>query len=316
MKIRVGTRGSTLALTQTRWVIHALSASHPDVEFEEVIVSTRGDADRSTPLHQQGGVGLFTKELERVLLAGDVDVAVHSLKDLPTELHAELALGAIPVREEPWDVWISERYPDLVDVPPGGKVATGSLRRQAQILHHFPHVEVVGIRGNIDTRIDSYRDQGADALILASAGLRRLGRESVARGMFTATEMTPAPGQGALGIEVRAADSAVAEVVAPIDDPETRAAVTAERRLLRLLEGGCHMPVGAYARVTGTVMTLLGMLADDDGARMLQLGVEGEAQQPESVAEELADKLRKAGGDAIIATFRDAPEEDPARDGC
>ena len=305
MKVRVGTRGSTLALRQTRWVIGQLQAQHPEVEFEEVIVRTQGDADRKTPLHQQGGVGLFTKELERVLLDGEVDVAVHSLKDLPTELQAGLALGAVPVREEPWDAWISAEYPDLVDLPAGAKVATGSLRRQAQIRHHFPHVEVVGIRGNIDTRIETYRDH-ADALILAIAGLRRVGRTEVVRCTFTATEMTPAPGQGALGIEIRAGDAGTAAVVASINDPATCAAVTAERRLLRLLEGGCHMPVGAFARVTGDDLTLLGMLADEDGDRLLQLGVEGSASAPEDAAEDLAGKLRKAGGDAIIASFQQA----------
>ncbi|MEM7166167.1 MAG: hydroxymethylbilane synthase [Planctomycetota bacterium] len=307
MRVRVGTRGSQLALTQTRWVIAALQAQHPDVEFEEVLIRTTGDADRTTPLHQQGGVGLFTKALEQALLDDVADVAVHSLKDLPTQLPTGLALAAVPQREEPWDVWISDRYPDLLDLPSGAKVATGSLRRQAQILHRCPHVDVIGIRGNIDTRIDTYRELGADALILAAAGLRRLGRESVARGTFTATEMTPAPGQGALGIEVRAEDDDVAAVVGVLDDVPTRAAVTAERRLLQLLEGGCHMPVGAYARVTDDNLTLLGMLADESGARMLQLGVEGTVDGAAAAADELAAKLRKAGGDAIIATFHNEP---------
>ena len=168
-RLRIGTRTSELALTQTRAVAAQLQAAHPDLEIEEVHLTTSGDRDQTTPLDAQGGVGLFTKELERALLADECDLAVHSLKDLPTTLPDGLLLGAVPPREQPWDVWISETHPDLLDIESGGIVATGSLRRRAQILHRFPHLEVRGIRGNIDTRIAKYGEH-AVGLILAAAG--------------------------------------------------------------------------------------------------------------------------------------------------
>lgn len=306
MKIRVGTRASELARAQTAWVMAELRRHHDDLEVEEVLVSTRGDADRVTPLDRQGGVGLFTKELERALLDGAIDLAVHSLKDLPTTLTDGLALAAVPAREEPWDVWISDEWPDLIDLPPGAKVATGSPRRRLQILHRFPHLEVVGIRGNIDTRLERYREIGAAGVVLAAAGLRRTGRADRIRAHFGPSEMTPAPGQGALGLEIRSGDRELADCVARLDDAATRAEVTAERGLLALLEAGCSVPVGALARVKDEQLTLLGMVVDDRGERLLRLATEGSFADPLAVARDLHARLLACGGGEILASVRQA----------
>ncbi|MEM7261225.1 MAG: hydroxymethylbilane synthase [Planctomycetota bacterium] len=308
MKIRVGTRGSELALTQTRAMCARIVEQVPGAEIEEVILTTKGDQDRETPLAAQGGVGVFTKELERALLDDEIDLAIHSLKDLPTLLPEGLALGAVPERASPWDAFISDRYPDLTDLPAGAKVATGSLRRRAQILHRCPHLEVIGIRGNIDTRLRRYREVGADALILAEAGLARTERTDVIRARFTVTEMTPAPGQGALGLEVRAADVDLIDALAEVDCPATRAAVTAERTFLRELEGGCHLPIGGYGRVVEDRLVLVGMLATEDGTERLQLSVEGAIAEARELGVSLTEKMRRAGGAAILESYREASD--------
>lgn len=311
MKIRIGTRASELARVQTGHVADELRRRHPEVEVEEVLIRTTGDADRTTPLHQQGGVGLFTKELERALLDAEIDLAVHSLKDLPTTLPAGLDLAAVPEREEPWDAWISAEYPDLVDLPAGARVATGSPRRRLQILQRYPHLEVIGIRGNIDTRITRYAELGAAGTFLAAAGLNRIGRTDSIRRKLGPTEMTPAPAQGALGLEVRSADEDVARVVATLEDPATRAEVEAERELLALLEAGCSLPVGALARVRNERLTLLGMIVDLRADKLLRLSVEGAVADPKAAAKDLHAKLLRAGGDVILADFRSADGDSP-----
>ncbi len=308
MKIRIGTRGSELALTQTRAIAARIAQAIPNAVLEEVVLKTSGDRDTTTPLSAQGGVGVFTKELERALLDHEIDLAVHSLKDLPTVSPPGLQLGAIPERASPWDAFISDRYADLGDLPDGGVVATGSLRRRAQILHWHPRLEVIGIRGNIDTRLAKYLELGAVGLILAEAGLVRTGREGVIRSRLGPTEMTPAPGQGALGLEIREDAAELFEALRPIDHEVTRQAVTAERCFLRELEGGCHLPIGAFARVSGGQLVLTGMLATADGSRRLQLATEGLAGDGEAVASALVKKVLKAGGDSILATYRDEAE--------
>lgn len=302
MKLRLGTRGSELALTQSRSVAERLRREHPGLEIEEVVVKTDGDRDQVTPLDAQGGVGLFTKALERALIAEEVDVVVHSLKDLPTVQPDGLTVAAVPERASPWDAWISEKFADLIDLPDGARIATGSLRRRAQILNRHPGIEVVGIRGNIDTRLAKYGDS-ADGLLLAVAGLERSGRDDVIRGRLGPTEMTPAPGQGALGLETRTGDAAE-PIVAALDDPPARAAVTAERSFMRTIEAGCHMPIGAIANVDDGVMSLLGMVALPDGARLLRLSVEGPTDDAAGLGERLAEVIRRGGGAEILDTLR------------
>ncbi len=311
MKLRLGTRGSELALTQSRQVAQQICEAFQQqkgeiLEIEEVILETRGDVDQSSALHSHSAPGVFTKELERALLAGEVDFAVHSLKDLPTQTPEGLQIAAIPSREEPWDAWLSTTAPDLVDLAPGSQVATGSLRRRAQILHEFPELEVVGIRGNIDTRIAKVEERGDAGLILAAAGLRRTGREALIRSTFSVSEMTPAPGQGALALEVRAEDHASAEILALVDDPETRREVTAERAFLAALEGGCHLPIGAFARTSSgadrssCTMVLVGMVATPEGDQLLRLGTEGDGSDPIALGEQFAASMLKSGGQEIL----------------
>ena len=305
MTIRVGTRGSELARTQTGTICAELRARFPGRTIEEVEIRTTGDQDRDTPLHQQGSVGLFTGELERALLDDRIDVAVHSLKDLPTALDDRLVIAAVPQRASPWDVWISEKYASPADLPEGlaggVRVMTGSLRRRAQLLHQWPQLEVHGIRGNIDTRLTSYREQGGDALILAAAGLARTGRSAVVRATFGPTELTPSPGQGALAVQARADDDERLALLRELDDPTTRAAVTAERAFLATLEAGCHMPVGAIAAVSGPHLSLLGMVALPDGTRLIRMSDEGRADAAESVGVALAESMLAAGAREILA---------------
>ena len=311
MKIRLGTRGSELALTQSRWVADrireaAVAAGEP-VEVEEVVLRTQGDADQLSPLHQHSTPGVFTKELERALTADEIDLAVHSLKDLPTATPAGLVIAAVPVREEPWDAWVSEKFPDLIDLPDGARVATGSLRRRAQILHAYPHLVVEGIRGNIDTRIAKSAERGDAGLILAAAGLRRTGRTGHIRGTFSVSEMTPAPGQGALALETRADDAATRTAVARVDDPRSHAEVIAERTFLAALEGGCHLPIGAFARASSRALTLVGMVASPDGVRLVRMGTEGTIDDPTALGETLAVAVRRAGGEEILAAIAADP---------
>ena len=301
--VRIVSRGSALALVQAEAVERRLSAAWPAERFEVVTIETRGDREIDRPLPEIGGKGLFTKALERALLSGAADIAVHSLKDLPTELPEGLQLAAIPQRESPWDVWISKDAAALVDLPEGAQVATGSPRRRAQILHGFPHLQVVGIRGNIDTRLQNY-SQHAAGLILAAAGLHRTGRHSAIRTVLGPTEMTPAPGQGALGIEVRADHPSAEKLLASLNHRPTWSAVTAERVLLSRLLGGCSLPIGALGQVHGDRMALLGMIADYDGKRLLRLSVEGPADEAAALGEKLAEKLCRAGADEILRDLR------------
>lgn len=303
MKIRVGTRGSELARVQTRQVIANLRQhGGADLEVEEIVLATPGDDDRVTPLSEQGGVGVFTNTLERALLANEVDLAVHSLKDLPTAITEGLVVAAVPERASPWDAFISERYADPLDLPAGGRIATGSLRRQAQLRFLYPKLEVVGIRGNIDTRLAKYSET-ADALILAEAGLERTGRHGVIEMTFGPSEMTPAPGQGALGLQTRSDAKDMIELLSRLNHAPTACAVEAERAFLAALGGGCHLPIGALATSRGESLVLTGMVATVDGSRRLQLAVEGDPQDPHGAAAELAKKILKAGGKEITATY-------------
>ncbi len=323
MKLRVGTRTSKLALAQTRQICRVLANACPDLEIEEVHVSTQGDRDAKTPLHQQSTIGLFTKALEEALGDGRIDLAVHSLKDLPTQVAPGLELGAIPIRANPWDAFISARYPHLIDMPPGSVVATGSIRRQAEIRYHYPHLDVVGIRGNIDTRLANYAEVGS-ALILAAAGLERAGLSEVVRSELSLTEMTPAPGQGALALEIRAECPELAERLARVHDPATELAVSAERSVLELLGGGCSLPLGSFGRVVGGNLILTATVTAPDGSERIQQTVEAEVdltasrEQTQSearrVAEGLVEKLDAKGARRLLELAPDlSPQPDKSR---
>jgi hydroxymethylbilane synthase len=269
--LRIGTRGSALAMWQAEWVRDALTRAHPGLEVSLEVIRTTGDRVQKAPLPAIGATGLFTKEIEAALLAGEVDLAVHSLKDLPTRLADGLALSAVPAREDPADALVAAPGRTLETLPEGGELMTGSLRRRAQVLHRRPDLSVSGVRGNVQTRLRKFDESGADAIVLARAGLVRLGLAGRIAERLTPAEFVPAPGQGALGVETRADDEQTLALCRALDVPALRLAVSAERAFLAELGGGCQVPIGAYAdwQAAGE-LTLTGMVAGLDGTRLLR----------------------------------------------
>ncbi len=306
-EIKIGTRGSALALTQSRWVQAQLLERHPDCRVELEIIKTSGDLIHDVPLAQVGGKGLFIKEIEEALLSGRVDLAVHSLKDMPAEIPAGLMLGAVPPREDYRDAFISSRSASLAEIPAGGRIGTGSLRRRVQLLHRRPDLEIVALRGNVDTRLKKLETLGLDALILAAAGLNRLGLSHVYRGLLSESEMLPAVAQGALGLEVRAADNRLRQLIAFLDHPPTRIAVSAERAFLARLEGGCVVPVAALGKVDGEALTLEALISDLDGKRYLREHLSGRVDEAQSMGTALANRLLDRGGREILAELYSHP---------
>jgi hydroxymethylbilane synthase len=289
--IRLGTRRSALATAQATLVADALrNLGH---EVEVVPIMTTGDADKVAPVEQIGGTGIYVSALRDALLADEIDIAVHSLKDLPTGPVDGLAIGAIPVREDPRDVLVARDGLTLGELPAGALVGTGAPRRVAQLEALGLGLKCTGIRGNVDTRIAMVAEGKLDAVVLARAGLSRLGRLAEVTETLDPIQVLPSPGQGALGIECRADDTEVLAALAPLDDPATRAAVTAERQLLATLEAGCTAPVGALAEVVdgedGPELWLRGALGQDDGVR--RLSANGPVDDPVSLGKALANEL-------------------------
>jgi hydroxymethylbilane synthase len=299
--IRIGTRGSALALAQARWVAAQIAGRYPACRVDLVIIKTTGDRITDVPLAQIGGKGLFIKEIEEALLADRVDLAVHSLKDMPAEMPPGLMLGAVPPREDCRDAFISSRYANLGEIPPGGRVGTGSLRRRVQLLYRRPDLEVVPLRGNVDTRLKKMETLGLDALILAAAGLNRLGLSHLYRDAVSATDMLPAVGQGALGLEMRSADQDLRDLMAFMDDPPTRLAVTAERAFLARLEGGCVVPVAALGWVEGDSLQLEALISDLEGRRVLRDKLAGPMTEAAALGTRMAETLLGRGGREILA---------------
>jgi hydroxymethylbilane synthase len=301
--VRIGTRGSPLALTQTRWVEAQLLEQHPGLVTELVIIKTTGDKLKDVPLAQVGGKGLFIKEIEEALLAGEVDLAIHSLKDMPAEMPPGCVLGAVPPREDCRDAFISQRYASLMEIPAGGRVGTGSLRRKVQVLHRRPDLEVVHLRGNVDTRLRKLETEGLDAIILAAAGLKRLGLGHIPRGYLAETEMLPAIGQGALGLEVRAGDQEMLDLLAPLNHVPTQVAVTGERAFLARLEGGCLVPVAALGSLADGVLTLEALISDLEGKKVLQDRLTGPPEEAAGMGLRLAEMLLDRGGREILQSI-------------
>ena len=275
-----GTRGSRLALAQTAWVVERLRLAHPGLTVRTEVIRTKGDVFTDAPLPSIGGKGLFTGEIEAALLAGTIDLAVHSLKDLPTDLPDGLAIGAVPEREDARDVLISRSGAGLDALPPGARVGTGSLRRAAQLRARRPDLCIVDVRGNVDTRLRKLGQEDArlDALVLAAAGLNRLGLAGRVTEYLDLDVMLPAVGQGALAVEVRAADARVLAAVAVLEDHATRIAVEAERAFLRALGGGCQTPAAAFATLEGVTLRLRGMVANPDGSGLRRGEISGPAR--------------------------------------
>jgi hydroxymethylbilane synthase len=305
--VRIGTRGSALALAQTGWVARELEARNPGVASELVIIKTTGDKLKDVPLAQVGGKGLFIKEIEEALLAGEVDLAVHSLKDMPAEIPEGCVLGAVPAREDWRDAFLSNRHASLAAIPAGGRVGTGSLRRRIQILSRRPDLEVVHLRGNVDTRLKKMQTEGLDAIILAAAGLNRLGLGHLPQSRLTAEEMLPAIGQGALALEVRTDDARLREVVGKLDHPASRVAVTAERAFLARLEGGCLVPVAALAELEGDTLVLEALIGALDGQTILRDRLTGPPSEAEAMGRTLADTLLARGGRDILSEIYGRP---------
>lgn len=298
--LRIGTRGSTLAVWQANYVADRLRAAAPGLAVELRKIKTTGDKIQDVPLARVGGKALFVKEIEEALLDGRVDLAVHSMKDVPTDLPAGLCLGAIAEREDPLDVLISRTGVGFRDLPPGARIGTSSLRRQAQLLHHRPDLAMVPLRGNLDTRIRKLETEGLDAIVVAAAGVKRLGVAHRVTEVLPPELSLPAIGQGALGIEVRRADAETGEVVRVLDHPETRAAVVAERAFLRRLQGGCQVPIAAHGKVEGDRLRLLGLVASLDGKEIVMGEASGPAADPEAVGARLAGDLLEGGADRIL----------------
>ena len=298
---KIGTRGSKLALVQSRWVKEEIEARHPDVRVELVIIKTKGDKIINSPLSKVGGKGLFVKEIEDALLNGKVDLAVHSIKDVPAELPEGLCLPVFPPREDPRDAFVSKDYIRLDDLPSGASVGTGSLRRSSQILSLRPDLNVVSIRGNVDTRIRKMESGDTQAIILASAGLNRLELSSKICELFSPDKFIPAIGQGALGLEIRKDDEKTLDLLRFLNHKPTEIAVRAERAFLKTLEGGCQVPIGGHAHLEGDFIILEGMVAELDGSRIIKDGIKRSGSRPEEAGMALAQRLIASGADDILA---------------
>jgi hydroxymethylbilane synthase len=293
--IRIGTRGSPLALWQAN---HVAAALRPWCEPSLVEIQTTGDAVRDRPLAQIGGDGLFTKEIQRALLDGRADVAVHSLKDLPTAPVEGLVLAAVPPRGPSGDVFVSRRHRRFDPLPAGAVLATSSLRRRAQLLHRRPDLHVVDIRGNVETRLRKMEEQGLDGLVMARAGLERLGLQDAITEVLD--WMLPAVGQGALGLECRADDGPTVDLLGKLDDPATHQAVLAERALLRHLGGGCLVPLGAAAEVSGDSLTLRAAVLDAEGKRRIEGHLAGPAADAAEIGRRVAAQLLQEGAAELL----------------
>ena len=309
--IRIGSRGSALALWQSNFVRDRLREAHPGLEIEIEIIHTTGDKILDVPLAKIGDKGLFTKELDRALLDKRVDFAVHSLKDVPTRIEPGLTLAAVGKREDPSDALIvaPDRPQKLRDLPPGARVGTSSLRRRAQLLAWRNDVEVLDLRGNVDTRLAQVADGKYDAIILALAGIKRLGFADRASDILGGEHWLPAVGQGALGIICRADDKKTRATLAVLDDEATQRATAAERSFLRELEGGCQVPIAALAIARDNSITLRGLVASLDGSRALRATVEN--SDPEEAGQQLARQLLQRGAAEILEEVRSAMHTTP-----
>ncbi|MFM4805257.1 hydroxymethylbilane synthase [Aeromonas bivalvium] len=299
--LRIATRKSPLALWQANFVKDRLEALHPQLVVELLPMSTQGDKILDTPLAKVGGKGLFVKELETAMLEGRADIAVHSMKDVPVEFPAGLGLRTICEREDPRDAFVSNRFANVADLPQGAVVGTSSLRRQCQLRAARPDLVIRDLRGNVNTRLAKLDAGNYDAIILAAAGLLRLEMAERIRAFIEPEQSLPANGQGAIGIECRDDDHELHALLAPLEHAETRARVLTERAMNRALQGGCQVPIGAYALVQGDELWLRGLVGQPDGSRVLRDEIRGPLAQGEALGLQLAERLLAAGADQILA---------------
>ena len=302
--IKAGSRKSALAMWQTEYVVALLKEKNPNLDFEVIPISTKGDKILDVPLAKIGDKGLFTKELEVALLNNEIDFAVHSAKDMPTQLPEGLTLAAMTKRHNPKDVFVSDKYDKIADLPQGAKIGTSSLRRRAQLLNYRSDLELTDIRGNLQTRLARMKEQNLDGIILAAAGLERLGLEDHIKEYLDYSVCLPAVGQGSLAIETREDDEFIKEIVSLVNDSDTQACVRAERALLRDFEGGCQIPIGAHAEIENEKINLEALVASLDGKKLLRKSLSSEMINPENAGISLANLLRKDGAGEILQEIR------------
>ena len=299
--IKIATRKSPLAIWQAEFVRDSLLNLHPELNIELIRMTTQGDKILDTPLAKVGGKGLFVKELEHGILAGDADIAVHSMKDVPMAFPAGLHLPVICQREDPRDAFVSNTYASLDDLPMGSRVGTSSLRRECQLRNHRPDLKVLPLRGNVNTRLRKLDEGLFDGIILASAGLKRLGFEERISEAMTPEQSLPAAGQGAVGIETRIDDIEVTSLLAPLRCPRTWIVVSAERAMNKRLAGGCQVPIAGFALIDGDEVWLRGLVGRPDGSRILTANARAKVEDAEALGEAIAEKLLSQGADKILA---------------
>jgi len=302
-RIVIASRESALAMWQAEHIRDRLRVLYPQTEFSILGMTTQGDQILNVTLSKIGGKGLFVKELETALEDGRADLAVHSLKDVPMNLPDGFVLAAIGEREDPHDAFVSNNFEKLSELPAGSVVGTSSLRRESQLRARFPHLKIEPLRGNVQTRLRKLDEGQYAAIILAAAGLKRLGLGNRIRTLISSEESLPAVGQGALGIECRSDRSDVIELLQPLHHPETAACVMAERALSRVLGGSCQVPLGGFAEVKNGKLRMRGFVASQDGKRMMQSELTGDIEQPEALGNRIAQELRAQGADEILAAL-------------
>lgn len=302
--VKVGTRDSILAMWQTQFVVDELKKVTDEYEFEIISLKTKGDKILDVALAKIGDKGLFTKELEVGLLAGEIDFAVHSMKDMPTALPEGLQISSMLKRHNPADAFVSDKYNSFMELPEGAKVGTSSLRRRAQLLHARPDLDIHDLRGNVQTRMRKMRDENFDGIILAAAGLERLEMFGDIKEELSYDICLPAVSQGVIGVETRENDEEIIGLVQLVNDRTAEICVKAERALLRSLEGGCQIPIGAYAELNEDTVVLEGMVGSLDGKTIIRESITGTAEQCESLGETLANRLSELGGKAILEEIR------------
>ncbi|MBQ1335765.1 MAG: hydroxymethylbilane synthase [Selenomonadaceae bacterium] len=299
-RIVIGTRSSKLALWQADYVADSLRREYPELQVEKKLMTTKGDRILDAPLAKIGGKGLFTKELETAMLAGEIDIAVHSLKDMPTEVPEGLVISAITKRLDAGDALVSEKFRSLEELPAGAKVGTSSLRRKAQLLHARPDLNIQDLRGNVNTRLRKLEEEHFDAIVLAVAGLKRLGFADRITEVLPKELLLPAVGQGALAIETRADDAEVRRIIAFLNDEDTVNCARAERAFLARVEGGCQVPVGVHATAEGDALAVEAVIASLDGKRLYRDVRKGSCEEAETIGTALAERLLDAGGWEIL----------------
>lgn len=297
----IGSRGSQLALAQSSWVRQQVMRSFPGTDVEIRIIRTSADRDQKSSIRSGSGTGVFVKELEDALISADVDLAVHSMKDVPTRIPQGLKIAAVPAREDPRDAMISRQpLASIHDLPGKATIGTGSIRRQAQLLALRPDLVIKDIRGNVDTRLGKLKGGSYDAVILACAGLNRLGLQDKVSLVFEIRDLLPAPGQGALALEVREDDRRVMEMIAGLNHPETARSVSAERAFLRAMGGGCNSPIAVHARIEGKALLIDGLAVSPDGRRVIRESVRVAPEEGEPAASALAESVLSKGGREIL----------------